>query len=334
MLSRSIDRRDLLRALAGSTVAVATTTLTGAAAAEAHGPGRGGKLIPKEHLGIQLWSIRDKVAEFGFGRVFEEVSRIGYRTVEFAGYSVDYGGNLTAEQTRRLLDDNGLVAISSHRPIANFRTDLERELDIACTLGLRYLGTPEAPPGNFGDDSERTVAAYRAAAEEFNRWGEASAARGIKMFQHNHTVEFSYAIDRPWVRLYDVFLRHTDPRLVCLQMDVLWAYGAVRKYGGFRPIDYLKAYPHRYPMLHVKDGVPLPDPMQDNSYQDVEFGAGVIPYAEFFSELNGGGRFEYLWEQDSGPSTEPNPPGSFGAAWRSYDRIRDLRRGKVRHRGR
>jgi len=323
MGKRSIDRRVFLRGLAGSTVAVGAATLAGpVTAAEAHG----GTLIPKSHIGVQMWSLRDKVIELGFGPVFEELSRIGYRFVEFAGYSDDYGGNLTAAQTRKLLDDNGLTAISSHRPIDDFRSDLERQLDIAATLGLRHLGTPEAPPGKFGDESERTVSAYKAAAEAFNRWGEVSAARGITMFQHNHTVEFSYATDQPRVRLYDVFLRHTDPRLVSLQMDILWAYGGMRKYGGFRPIDYVKAYPHRYRMFHVKDGVPLANPQEANSYQDVEMGLGVIPYAEFFSQLNGRGRFQYLWEEDSAPKTTPNPPGSLGAAERSYRHIRDLRR--------
>jgi sugar phosphate isomerase/epimerase len=325
MGKRSIDRRAFLSGLAGSTFAVGAAALAGPAAV-AEASDRGRPLIPQSKLGIQMWSIRDKLIEFGFGPVFEELSRIGYRTLEFAGYPTDFGEDLTAAQVRQLLDDNGLDAISSHRPIDNFRNSLEEHLDIAETLGLRYLGTPEAPPGNFGDDSERTVDSYKAAADDFNRWGAISAARGITIFQHNHTVEFSFAIDRPGVRLYDVFLRRTNPRLVSLQMDILWAFGGARKYPGFRPIDYVKANPRRFPMFHVKDGVPLPDPQEANSYQDVEFGLGVIPYAEFLSELSGRGRYEYLWEQDSGPQVLPNPPGSLGAAERSRRRILDLQR--------
>lgn len=319
MAKQKIDRRALLRGLAGSTIAVGAASLTGALPASAGGTGR---LIPQGHMGIQLYSVRDKINEFGFAYVFDELSRIGYREVEFAGYTQANVGTITPQQIRRLLDDNGLKAVGSHRGLGDFRNNLEQELDIAETLGMPTIGTAEAPTG------DRTIAGYQKAAEEFNTWGAAATARGLKLYQHNHTIEFSFAVDRPDVRLYDLFLELTDPRYVYLEMDILWAFGGARKYPGFRPVDYVNAHPHRYPLFHVKDGVPLPDPQQGNSYLDVEFGAGVIPFTEFFTELKGRGQFEYLWEQDSAPNAQPNPPGSLGAAERSYRRMRNLRRAK------
>ncbi|MFG2099725.1 sugar phosphate isomerase/epimerase family protein [Micromonospora echinaurantiaca] len=319
MAKHRIDRRALLRGLAGSTVAVGAASLAGALPAAASGGASNGHLVPRGHLGIQLYSVRDKIAQFGFAAVFEELSRIGYREVEFAGYTQGAVGPITPAQIRQLLDDNGLKAAGSHRGLGDFRNNLEWELDVAETLGMPAIGTASAPTGN------RTIAGYQAAAAEFNTWGAAAAARGIKLYQHNHTIEFSFALDRPDVRLYDLFLELTDPRYVFLELDILWAYGGARKYPGFRPVDYVKAHPHRFPLFHVKDGVPLPDPQQGNSYLDVEFGAGTIPFAEFFTELDGGGRFTYLWEQDTAPNAQPNPPGSLGAAERSYQRIVDLR---------
>ncbi|WP_091349053.1 sugar phosphate isomerase/epimerase family protein [Micromonospora rhizosphaerae] len=319
MAKHRIDRRTLLRGLAGSTVAVSAASLTGVAPACASDGESNGHLIPRGQMGIQLYSVRDKIAQVGFAPVFEELSRIGYREVEFAGYTQGAAGPITPTQIRQLLDDNGLKAAGSHRGLADFRTNLELELDVAETLGMPAIGTAQAPTGN------RTIAGYQAAAAEFNAWGAAAAARGIKLYQHNHTIEFSFAVDRPDVRLYDLFLELTDPRYVYLEMDILWAYGGARKYPGFRPVDYVNAQPHRYPMFHVKDGVPLPDPQQGNSYLDVEFGAGVIPFAEFFDELKGRGRFEFLWEQDTAPNAQPNPPGSLGAAERSYQRMVELR---------
>ncbi|MCW3842527.1 sugar phosphate isomerase/epimerase [Micromonospora yasonensis] len=318
MARHRIDRRTLLRGLAGSTVAVSAASLAGALPAGADQGGQG-KLIPQGHVGIQLYSVRDKITQIGFAAVFEELSRIGYREVEFAGYTQGSVGAITPEQIRQLLDDNGLKAAGSHRGLRDFRTNLEWELDVAEILGMPAIGTAEAPTGN------RTIAGYQAAAAEFNAWGEAATARGLKLYQHNHTVEFAFATDRPDVRLYDLFLELTDPRYVFLEMDILWAYGGARKYPGFRPVDYVNAHPHRYPLFHVKDGVPFANPQQGNSYADVEFGAGVIPFAEFFGELKGRGRFEFLWEQDSAPGAQPSPPGSLGAAERSYQRMIDLR---------
>ncbi|MGH3355221.1 MAG: sugar phosphate isomerase/epimerase family protein [Nocardioidaceae bacterium] len=319
MSKKDLDRRAFLRRLAGTTVAVGAATMAGPLPSRAAETASGDRLIPRGQIGIQLYSVRDKVAELGFAVVFEELSRIGYREVEFAGYTQGSVGPITPEQIRRLLDDNGLKAAGSHRGLGDFRDNLDAELDIAETLGMSHLGTAQAPTG------DRTVDGYRAAAAEFNTWGARAATRGIKMYQHNHTIEFSFATDQPDVRLYDVFLEHTEPDLVFLEMDILWAFGGARKYPGFRPVDYVRAQPHRYPLFHVKDGVPYPDPQQGNSYRDVEFGEGEIPFDEFFDELEGHGRHGYLWEQDTGPSAVPNPPGSLGAADRSYQRMVDLR---------
>ncbi|GAB4084733.1 hypothetical protein GCM10028784_13630 [Myceligenerans cantabricum] len=324
-----VDRRNFLR-LAGGTVAVGAASLAGAAAAPgpaaaalapaAAGRGRGRVLVPPGHIGIQLYSIRDKVASLGFRTVFERLSAIGYAEVEFAGYTQNDVGPITPEEIRQLLDDNGLRAVGSHRGIADFANSMERELDIAEILGMEHVGTAQAPT------SDRTVAGYLAAAEQFNGFGEAAAARGLKFYQHNHDGEFAFATDDPDVRLYDVFYDHTDPGKVYLEMDVYWAYVGQHRYPGFEPVDYVRRNPHRYPLLHLKDGEV--DPESSAGYDIVEFGAGDLPYTEFLSALAGGGRRHGIWEQDNAATTPAPgfPADSFGNAERSYGEIRSLRR--------
>jgi sugar phosphate isomerase/epimerase len=51
---------------------------------------RGGdrdRLLPRDRIGIQLFTVRDQVAPLGFEAVFARLSEIGYREVEFAGYN-------------------------------------------------------------------------------------------------------------------------------------------------------------------------------------------------------------------------------------------------------
>ena len=43
-------------------------------------------------------------------------------------------------------------------------------------------------------------------------------------------------------------LENTDPKLVTFEMDVYW----VMK-GGCSPVDYMKKYPKRFQLLHIKD---------------------------------------------------------------------------------
>ena len=47
---------------------------------------------------------------------------------------------------------------------------------------------------------------------------------------------------------YDELLRLTDPAHVTMEMDCGWVM-----VGGANPVDYLRKYPTRITMLHVKD---------------------------------------------------------------------------------
>lgn len=329
-----VNRRNFLR-LAGGTVAVGAATLAGAGlagsaaastlapaaatGAAAAGRDRGRVLVPAGHIGIQLYSIRDKVSSLGFRTVFERLADMGYAEVEFAGYTQGQVGAITPGEIRQLLDDNGLRAVGSHRGISDFVNNMERELDIAEILGTEHVGTAQAPTNN------RTVAGYLAAAEQFNGFGAAASARGLKFYQHNHDGEFSFATDDPEVRLYDVFYDNTDPRKVFLEMDVYWAFVGQHRYPGFEPVEYVKRNPHRYPLLHLKDGDA--NPANTGGYDIVEFGAGDLPYTEFLSALAGSGRRHGIWEQDNaGSVAAPGfPVDSFGNAERSYVEIRSLR---------
>ncbi|QXE33026.1 sugar phosphate isomerase/epimerase [Streptomyces sp. GMY02] len=317
-LHKSFDRRNFLRATVGTTVALAAASVTGATAATASAATRG-LSIPKDRIGIQLYSIRDKVSALGFGVVLPELARIGYKEIEFAGYTQNtsiLGRQITLPEIRRILDDNGLRAVGSHVGLGNLRNNLQGELDAAEILGMPHVGTANAP------SNINTVAGYLAAAEEFNTWGAAATARGLKLYQHNHAGEFAFATDQPSVRLYDVFLRNTDPRHVYLEMDVYWAYVGQYRWPGFDPAAYVRNQPYRYPLFHMKDGDS--NPSKADGYDIVEFGAGDLPYEKFVRDIGPRESHIGIWEQDTAPNTQPNPPGSLGAAERSFTALKGL----------
>ena len=78
-----------------------------------HGRRGGGRLIPRDRIGIQLFTVRDQVAALGFEAVFARLSQIGYREIEFAGYSAQ-GRRWTNQELRRLLRRYGLMGVGSH----------------------------------------------------------------------------------------------------------------------------------------------------------------------------------------------------------------------------
>ena len=68
-------------------------------------------------------------------------------------------------------------------------------MDTAQTLGQQYIGTGGDPTGsNFKAD-------WDAAAERWNLLGERAAARGLKLYTHNHDAAYGFLLDSGPARL-------------------------------------------------------------------------------------------------------------------------------------
>src|ERR1041384_4114585 len=81
-----LSRRGFVRATAAVAAATALTS-GGLLRRVAFAHGDRDRLLPRNRLGIQLFTIRDQVANVGFEAVFRELARQGYAEVEFAGYT-------------------------------------------------------------------------------------------------------------------------------------------------------------------------------------------------------------------------------------------------------
>src|SRR5690242_10447462 len=161
-------RRDVFKASAGAAAALAAAgapiiATAGPALADTQGRGHGHgglrvePLIPQKNRGMILYSVRDRITAapdntgvpYGFAQVLEAVAKCGYSEVEFAGYTQHesiLGRQITPQEIRKLLDDNGLIANGTHTTInpATF----EQQMDIAQTLGMRNIGTGADPTGS------------------------------------------------------------------------------------------------------------------------------------------------------------------------------------------
>jgi len=323
------------RGFVGATAGTAAAAALGAPPALGHGRNRGHRgerLLPRSRIGIQLFTIRDQVAALGFEEVFRRLSAIGYREVEFAGYTAQ-GRRWSNQELRQLLRRYGLRGIGSHvnyysaDPTAySFVTQLEQVLQDAAEIGLPYIGTASSPGARYGE----TVQGYRMAAADFNHFGERARAYGLRFYQHNHSGEFAL---ENGTRLYDVILAETDPRLVFFELDIFWAYVGQSRFPGFRPHDYPWSMPERFPLFHVKDGLDfsnaeasVPRPPGPSSFEwfMTDVGDGDIAFEPFFAGLDTDDH-HYIVERDTAPDPMANPAGSFSTAERSYDYLASLR---------
>jgi sugar phosphate isomerase/epimerase len=255
--------------------------------------------------GIQLYAVKDSLAADP-AATLRRLREIGYREVESAGFA-----GLTARDFRRLLDDNALVAPSAHLDFSNPAA----AFDDAHALGAQYAASgslraliPGAHNGGMTlEEAHRT-------AELASHLGEQARRAGLQYVYHNHNFEFASQGD---TIAYDVLLAETDPALVQFEIDCGWMV-----VGGRNPIDYFKRYPGRFPMIHVKDFLPLPDPFAGASGAPpgAELGHGIIDYRPIFAAAEKAGLKHYFVEQE-GPFTRMS---QLEAARQAYDYIRRI----------
>jgi sugar phosphate isomerase/epimerase len=123
-------------------------------------------------------------------------------------------------------------------------------------LGAEYIlcSYPghKTPPAK-GAEHTFALEDWRWNAEQFNRFGAKVKAAGFRFGYHNHTPEF---VKEGNVVPYDELLRVTDPNLVTFEMDCGWV-----TMGGGDPVAYLREYPTRISLLHVKDFKPATRPV-------------------------------------------------------------------------
>jgi sugar phosphate isomerase/epimerase len=309
-----MDERHMLtrRGLIGAAAATGAATTLGPFGSVA--AAYSGALLPRDRIGIQLYTIRDQVNALGFDAVFARLAAIGYKEVEFAGYSAQ-GRRWSNAELRGLLAKYGLRAIGSHVGYTgtySFTSSLNQVLTDAVEIGMPYVGTASSPAERYG----QSVEGYQSAAKDFNRFGAVARARGLKFYQHNHFSEFEVQNGR---RLFDVLLDNTDPHLVFFEQDIFWAHVGQSDFPGFKPHEYPWNMPDRFPLFHVKDGIRDGGPHEGWSMTDV--GAGDIAFEPYFCGIDPLNH-QFLMENDDAAQALG---GSFADAERSYDYMASLR---------
>jgi sugar phosphate isomerase/epimerase len=207
-----------------------------------------------ERVGIQLYSVRSLLAR-DFDGTLEQLASIGYREVEFAGYH-----GRSPAQVRASLARFALTAPSTHLELKALRANPDDAIHAAREIGHEYITSAW-----IDADERRTLDDWRARAADLDRIGERVRAHGLRLAYHNHSYDVAPI---GGVIPFDLLLAETSPELVSYEMDVYWVTA-----GGADPLSYLRRYPARFPMLHLKDSGGAPDhPM-------VNLGTGTIDFA-------------------------------------------------------
>jgi sugar phosphate isomerase/epimerase len=232
-------------------------------------------------LGLQLYSVRDQLKR-DFPGTLKQVGALGYKEVEAAGFY-----DRTPQEASSAMQAAGLRCVSAHYPLPVLQPKLEEIIGYGKALGLEYIvcsspGHRDASKATGAGKQPLTLDDWRWNAEQFNQIGKTVRAAGLRFGYHNHTEEFR---PQEGVLPYDELLRLTDPATVTMEMDCGWVI-----VGGQNPVEYLKRYPTRFSMLHVKDfqrgaagsSTPATGTPASREAVSTELGRGSIDYRPIF----------------------------------------------------
>ena len=241
-------------------------------------------------LALQLYSVRELLPT-DYAGTLKEIGALGYREVESAGYF-----NHTAAEVKQAMDNASLKLLSSHHSSDDLHRQFDQILSFNKALGVDYIicSSPRRKNVNSGDNASAfTLDDWRWNADEFNVLGKKVSATGMKFGYHNHILEFH---ETDGVVPYVELMRLTDPSKVTMELDCGWVI-----VGGGDPIEYLRNYPTRITMLHVKDFKRSDTPPSNTNRPAVaELGQGTIDYVPILQEAAKTGNVKHCFvEQEA-----------------------------------
>lgn len=251
---------------------------------------------------------KNKLKSFGFiSGIAGEAMKADWKgtlkqAVEF-GFSEIEGGSDFAGSPKEFLTfckEIGIKPIASGSSLEPMMKDPQKFFDDQNELGMKYIVCywpwMGGPPFKL-DQCKKSV-------EMLNELGAKAKTNGLQLLWHNHDNEFHEMEDG---LPFDYLMNHTDPKLVQCELDIYWV-----KKGGGDPLEFLKKYKGRIPVLHVKDMAAGPE-------QDfICPGRGIIDFAPIFAEARKQKIEHYFVERD-------NEPDGIGCLRSSAEFLRNIR---------
>ncbi len=204
--------------------------------------------------GVQLYGLRD-LAKENFEEAVRAAARIGYESIEFAGF---FGR--TAKEVTDILSSSGIAVCGTHSSWVDLQDKFEETVRFHKEIGNTHYTIPGADLG--------TPEKLKDFVEFINYIMPKLADEGITLAYHNHSHEF--ITNDYGVRTHDVLAAETK---VNFEIDTYWAFNA-----GENPCAILEKYAHRMSQAHLKDGT--------RDGKGKALGEGAMPLSDVISTAN------------------------------------------------
>lgn len=255
--------------------------------------------------GIQLWSVKDALEADQAGTL-RKIGAMGYREVEL------YELPRSTAEFKKQCDEAGLTIVGGHFYLQSLKD--RKTIDAALQLGMHYIIVvfPTLRSIRDRDISNMSVRElnplyekisaddYKWNAEQFNHYGAEVKRDGLQLGYHNHAIDLKTFGTRSALQ---ILIDSTDPDLVVFEMDCGHMIHA-----GADPIAYLRQYPQRIQLLHLKDlkaGYSISATIDtEEKDTNAELGAGVIDWKKLF-QVAARGNIKHYFVEHEGAMVHP-----------------------------
>jgi sugar phosphate isomerase/epimerase len=185
---------------------------------------------------LAIIGIVGKELETDIAGTLRRLRALGYRGIEMGPASIaKFGG---PEALASTLSDAGLELSNCMIMRENLREGLDDLLALLGPFGCRYATVAWAP----ADSLEQITSDSKL----YNEVAPRLRAAGVTLCYHNHEHEFTTRFGPK--SAMEWLMEKAQPDHLAVELDVAWACA-----GGCDPVVFLKRYPGRVPLVHLKD---------------------------------------------------------------------------------
>jgi len=185
-------------------------------------------------VGVQLYTLRDftKTAK-ETAETLRKVKEMGYNYVQVS--AVDEPKDV--KELKKLLDDNGLIAVSTHTGYEAIVKETDKVIEEHKILGCEAIVCPGLPMELHNKEG------YIKVGKDFSKVIGKIKENGLILAYHNHGIEF----ERYEGKIGLEILMENCPELEA-EIDTYWV-----QYGGGDPAYWIERFKNRVSEIHLKD---------------------------------------------------------------------------------
>lgn len=243
---------------------------------------RFGKLL-KETPGVVSYTFRDAFSKDVPGTL-DKIKAMGITNIEFSSFF-----NEKPEDLRAMLDQRGMQCTTIGVGYGDMLKP-ETVIKNAKILGAEFVRIASIP-----HKVKLDADIIQKAVIDFDNFGRKLKDNGLKFCFHNHGPEFIPAGGLFSGTFFDYLVQKTNPEYVSFEMDILWVFVP-----GYNPVAYLKKYPDRFKLMHLKDRA-------KSSSDNVPLGTGQIDIPDLLRTAKRTG-VKYFYIEDESLISEKQVP--------------------------